>query len=168
MILLIARIIWKIDPVYHSILMVLHLITETFFSFCTLVAHCFDTLCYIFLIWSMLETPWKKKNEYVSYQDNIRLNSFYHPRPPTSGSSVPSLTDTSRAPTKASRTTSREWEFSQGTVCLEQNRATPGVDGGVGVLLMKLWRRSLISCSFGTHRLVWYLQVCNPHYNATS
>ena len=37
----------KNDPVYHSMLMVLHLITDTFY--CTLVAHCFDTLCYIFL-----------------------------------------------------------------------------------------------------------------------
>ena len=83
----------KIDPVYHSILMVLHLITETFY--CTLVAHCFDTLCYIFLTWSMLETPWKKKtkqknnnnnkkkHENVSYQDNIKLNSLYYLRPPT-------------------------------------------------------------------------------------
>ena len=90
--------------------MVLHLITGTFY--CTLIAHCFDTLCYIFLTWSMLETPWKKKNEYVSYHDNIKLNSFYHLRPPTPVSSVPSLTDTSRAPTKASRTTSWEREFS--------------------------------------------------------
>ena len=66
------------------------------------------------------------------FQDIIKLNSFYHLRPPTSGSSVPSLTVTSRAPTKASRTTSREQEFSQGTVCLEQNRAIPGSGGGGG------------------------------------
>ena len=51
---------------------------------------------------------------------------YLHP-----GSSAPSLTDTSRAPTKASRTTSREREFSQGTVCLEQNREIPGVGGRV-------------------------------------
>ena len=133
--------------------MVLHLITETFY--CTLVTHHFDTLCYIFLTGSMLETPWK--NEYVSYQDNIKLNSFYHLRPPTSGSSVPSLTDTSRAPTKASRTTSREREFSQGTVCLEQNRAIPGVGGEGGGGWYWWWiydevnkRWSWISCSFGS------------------
>ena len=130
--------------------MVLHLITETFY--CTLLAHCFDTLWYIFLTWSMLETP--LKNEYVSYQDNITLNSFYHLRPPTPGSSVSSLTDTSRAPTKESRTTSRAREFSQGTVCLEQNRAIPGV-GGVGGGGYWWWkydevnrRGSWISCSF--------------------
>ena len=66
----------------------------------------------------------RKKNEYISYH--------YHFRPPTPRSSVPSFTDTSRAPTKASRTTSREREFSQGTVCIEQNRAIPGVGGGGG------------------------------------
>ena len=43
--------------------MVLHLITETFY--CTHVAHCFDTLCYIFLTWSMLETLWKNPNMFL-------------------------------------------------------------------------------------------------------
>ena len=38
--------------------------TETFY--CTLIVHCFDTLCYIFLTWSMLQILWKKKtNRYV-------------------------------------------------------------------------------------------------------
>ena len=45
------------------------------------------------------------------------------------GSSVPSRTGTSGALTKASRTTSRERENPQGTVCLGQYRGIPGGRG---------------------------------------